>query len=152
MNFTDFMNCIKNLDITQLIIFSLIVILFILYVQLYMQLHNSYENMTTTSNEAIQNVSSMYNQSTMTAKNILATGSLTIGATKIASDGTITVGPTTIQPDGTVYIDKSLIINNGRFAVYGKESGDIMQIRQDITNTGKSKMLFFNGSGNLGCN
>jgi hypothetical protein len=78
------------------IIFALLLaILFILYF-----CNNTYENLTPLSNESIQNLSSVYNNGTLTVGNIVATGNVSIGGA-LTTTGAATINGQFIAKNGS---------------------------------------------------
>jgi len=68
-----------------------IIILVILYI-FFSRSENFVDDKSVSSNEAIQNLSSMYNKDTITATNFVGTNSFKLGSTVIDASGNITTG------------------------------------------------------------
>jgi hypothetical protein len=75
----------------------LIALLFVLYTQLYFSISTA-ENLTPLSNESLQNLSSVYNNGTLTVKNIVATGDVSVDG-NLTTQCTSTLGKWKIRND-----------------------------------------------------
>lgn len=105
-------------------------ILFFLLISLFLISNTNLEkftDMSSTSNEGIQNLASAYNTGTATLTNLEITGNFKIGNTLISSDGTINIGSTKIAPDGTVNVGPLKINPDGSIDV-ADSAGSSMKI------------------------
>lgn len=84
------MNTINFNNKIQIVLFLLVIILFIMYYNMYIKISKNEENFTNISNEALQSLAAVYNSETITVKNIVATGNISVaGDTQV--NGTLTV-------------------------------------------------------------
>ena len=82
----------------------LIILLLIIIVYIYTSFT---EKFATSSTEAILDISSMYNNDTLTAHNLNITGTITVGSTTIDSSGNITTPNVKIDSCGNIIINSS---------------------------------------------
>lgn len=80
-----------NIEKIHIIIFLLIALLFVLYANLYLLISNT-ENLTPLSNESLQNLSSVYNNGTLTVGNIVATGNVSVAGNASVKGNTSVTG------------------------------------------------------------
>jgi len=103
---------------------------------------SSTEKFATSSTESIQNISSMYNNDTLTAHNLNITGTITVGSTKIDSSGNITTPNVKIDSGGNITTPNVKIDSSGNITI--DSSGNIMiksgtsQLRLGKNNFGTS--------------
>jgi hypothetical protein len=144
-----------------------IIVLIILAIVLYYKQVNYSEHMTPQSNEAVQNVASLYNTANLTATNINATGSLTSTGSLVASGpatiaGTLQVGNNTLTPDGKLSLASNGSIylpGNNNMDINGLHLGSTMGVNTtgsgDVLNVfpnrdGKPPYYFIGSSGTFG--
>lgn len=90
-----------NIEKIHIIIFLLIAMLFVLYMQLYKSFSDR-ENLTTLSNESLQNLASVYNNGTLTVGNIVTTGNVSVGGNASVTGNTSLAGNLTTQGVSTL--------------------------------------------------
>ncbi len=99
-------------DNIHIMLFLLIIVLFALYAHLYLTIFS--ENFTPISNDALQNLASLYNNGTLTVSNLKVTQNASIGG------NLTTAGNSTVSGNSTVAGSSTLAnwnINNNRLGI-----------------------------------
>ena len=118
-------------------IFIIIIVILLIYL-IYIQLYNNIENFTTTStsNEALQTISSVFNNGNMTLTNLTTTGNITTNGT-ITSTGNVTSSSFIASGPNASFLMKdrkgndfmsAWYANDGIVKLWTNTNGDIISI------------------------